>query len=89
MKFDVNWSRNSEAKLTRLWTIALNRAAITTAANLIDEQLTKDPLNVGESREGSRRILHEAPLGVIYSVNETDRTVLVLDVWSFMKRGDA
>src|SRR5438552_1310971 len=86
MKFTVTWSRNAERKLARRWMAASDRRSVTQAANSIDTQLAQDPLNAGESRSGNRRILHEPPLGVIFSVVEADRTVLVLDVWKYDKR---
>jgi hypothetical protein len=81
MKFTVTWSNNSAGKLARLWMQGSDRRAIARAANMIDRQLGVDPLKAGESRSGSRRIMHEAPLGVIFSVSEADRTVVVLDIW--------
>jgi hypothetical protein len=85
MKFAVTWSRNSESKLARLWISAPDRQAVRSAADSIDNRRRKNPLSAGESRSANRRILHEPPLGVIFSVNSDDRTVLVLDVWSFDK----
>jgi hypothetical protein len=81
MKFTVLWSHYSENELARLWMQATDRRLVSEAADKIDAALAQDPQVLGESRVGLRRIIHEGPLGVIFSVNEQDRKVLVLDVW--------
>jgi hypothetical protein len=86
MKFTVTWSPVASARLARLWLRSANRQAIRSAADSIDAQLKHDPDQVGESRSGSRRIIHQPPLGVVFSVNTGDRTVLVLDVWQYFSR---
>ncbi len=84
MKFTVTWSRNCAGKLAQLWMQGSDRRAISLAADLIDNRLRVNPLSVGESRSSpDRRITHEPPLGVMFSVNVPDRTVLVLDVWLY------
>ncbi len=87
MNFTVHWSPYPESKLTEIWTHAPDRPQITEAADKIDQRLALDAQAIGESRSGNRRILHEPPLGVIFSVNVDDRTVLVLDVWRYGHRG--
>ena len=88
MTFTVTWSGNAESRLARLWTNAPNRNAVTNAANAIDAILRTDAQNVGESRTDNRRIVHEPPLGVIFSVSVHDRKVTVLDVWRYEERGE-
>jgi plasmid stabilization system protein ParE len=83
MTFGVIWSAYAERHLARLWVDTTTRQAITAAANRIDSQLAESPLTVGESRNGGRRILLDAPLGVIYSVNVRMQTVFVIDVWRY------
>jgi mRNA-degrading endonuclease RelE of RelBE toxin-antitoxin system len=83
MKFTVLWSPYSESKLARLWIQAADRRLISEAADKLDEQLGRNAESVGESRSGDRRIVHESPLGIIFSVNDQDCIVLVLDVWRF------
>jgi hypothetical protein len=85
MKYTVTWSRHSESKLASLWVSAPDRQAVRSAADSIDHRLRTDPLNAGESRPANRRIVHEPPLRVIFSVNSADGSVLVLDVWRFDK----
>jgi hypothetical protein len=70
-----------EQDLAELWVNASDRQAVTDAANLIDRLLTKDPLNVGESRDGNTRILIVPPLAVYYDVILDDHRVLIWQVW--------
>lgn len=86
MKFTVVWSPVSSARLARLWLRSANRQLIRKAADSIDAQLKHDPDQIGESRSGTRRIVHEPPLGVVFSVNAADRMVTVLDVWQYFSR---
>jgi hypothetical protein len=44
-----------------------------------------DPLGIGESREGNRRVLIEWPLAAFYEVSEPDRMVKVLRVLSLFR----
>jgi hypothetical protein len=83
MTFTVLWSQNAEDKLALLWLSSTDRQAVTDAADNIDAILRRQAETAGESRPMGRRILHETPLGVIYSVSHDDRMVLVLDVWRF------
>src|SRR6266853_743657 len=66
MNYRVIWIRKALDELTTLWTAASNRAAVTAASHLIDQQLARDPLNYGESRGGADRIAFEAPLAVLF-----------------------
>ena len=81
MKWTVIWKPLAERTLAELWNENPARQELTDAANRIDALLKHSADIVGESREGNRRILLEPPLGVVYEVNELDRTVTVLAVW--------
>ena len=81
MKWTVIWKPDAEGDLTELWVKAVDKADITTAANLIDVALRKDPLNTGESRAEDDRVHFELPLGVLFTVDELDRKVFVERVW--------
>jgi hypothetical protein len=77
MKYTVLWAPSAEAELTQLWLDAVDRNSIRTSADDIEQDLERDPLKVGESRSGNRRILLRPPLGVKYEVREDDRVVRV------------
>jgi hypothetical protein len=79
MNWTVLWRTLAENQLATLWTNALDRAAVTRAADTVDRQLQRDPFSVGESRdEVSLRVLFEKPLVVEYQVDEENRAVYVL-----------
>lgn len=80
MKFTVLWRPVAEARLADLWLKSPNRAAIAAAADAIDALLQSDPLEQGESRDGTERIIFKSPLAVLYDVREEDRIVYVLAV---------
>jgi hypothetical protein len=86
--FSVRWKRSALDELTRLWTAADSafRKAITGATNEIDHLLARDPEGFGESREGAERIGYVFPLGVRVEVDQTNRIVRVLQVWSYRRR---
>lgn len=81
MNWMVVWIRSAKLRLAELWIAAADRAEVTRAADAIDAMLRKDPLNVGESRQGERRVLIEPPLAVYYDVSIPDRRVFVRAVW--------
>jgi plasmid stabilization system protein ParE len=83
MKWTVIWLPDAEQELADLWLNSADRAAVTQSSHIIDSLLKQDPETVGESRDGNRRILLVAPLGVIYRVLPDDRRVEVLHVWRY------
>ena len=86
MKYTVTWKPEAHRRLTKLWTDALDRAAISAAANEIDKRLGSNPLDEGESRDSGRRILLVSPLGVYFTVSDADRLVKVIVVWRYPLR---
>lgn len=88
MNFQVLWSAEAESRLAHVWLLAPNRHQVTAAAAKIDELLKRDADDVGESRPGGRRIVHEPPLGVVFSVDVEKKRVLVLDLWYYDVHGD-
>ena len=80
MKWTVIYRPYAADELAAIWLDAMDRMAVTDAANLIAEQLSRDPLTAGESREGNIRVLCEEPLAIFFDVNEQDRTVTVWGV---------
>lgn len=83
MRYTVVWKPEAERRLANLWLAATDRNAVPVAANTIDKTLLIDPQTRGESRTRGRRILLEAPLGVLFKVSQPDRMVHVLTVWRF------
>ena len=66
MTFTVVWVDSAAGELAEIWLSAVDRPLITAAARDIDQQLRAQPDAVGESRDGSRRILIAGPLAVSY-----------------------
>ncbi|MGD9636775.1 MAG: hypothetical protein AB7U97_26060 [Pirellulales bacterium] len=65
-----------------IWISARDRNRIAEFAEQ-NAMLEHDAHLVGESREGSRRIVLEPPLGAAFSVDQDSWRVLVLDIWLF------
>jgi hypothetical protein len=70
MNYTVIWDSDAEQELAALWLDPAQRAAVTRAANEIDQRLQADAPNQGESRPHGRRITFVRPLGV-YSSSST------------------
>ena len=81
MNYTVVWSQEAERELAEIWSNAVNRQGIATAANILDRELAHAPTNMGESRPNGLRITHYLPLGIRFSISEDDRLVRVLAVW--------
>lgn len=87
MKFTVGWQPVAEGRLADLWAAARNRTAVTQAAHRIERLLESDAVTAGESRTPGRvpeqSVPFDAPLSVIFEVNEVVREVRILTVgWS-------
>ena len=53
------------------------------ASHRVDQRLQTRPQMEGESRGGEERILFEAPMGVLFQVDETKKLVRILRSWAF------
>lgn len=80
MRYTVTWHPAAEQELAAIWLGALDRHAVTHAANTIDQVLATEPQQVGEEFYGDR-LLVELPLSVTYTIIEPDRVVQILQVW--------
>jgi plasmid stabilization system protein ParE len=80
MRFTVTWHPSAERELTEIWLQAMDREAVTQAANRIDQTLASQPLTYGDVFYGDR-ILVVLPLAATYTVSEQDRTVQILQIW--------
>lgn len=59
------------------------RDAIVRASQRLDQRLCREPQGQGESRVGRARIVFEAPLGVIFEVDEGMKLVSILQAWIY------
>jgi hypothetical protein len=80
MKFKLVYSKRARARLAAAWLGASDRNAVTRVIAQIERQLRFDPLQAGESRSGTNRVIISSPLVVTYSVILDDNKVRVTDV---------
>lgn len=86
MKFTVGWTPAAEQELLRFWLAARDRLSIDEAVQTIELQLATDPMNAGESRVGTVRVLIVEPLSVVFSVRVEDRFVKVIEISHRIRR---
>jgi hypothetical protein len=83
MNYDIVWDIKAYRKLEQIWDEATPIGPAVDAFDEIERRLRLTPTEEGESRAQGRRILHVAPLGIIFRVNDRLKEVHVLDVWMF------
>jgi hypothetical protein len=83
MKYSVACTPAADGELAAVWITAEDRSVITSAAREIDRALADAPLSHGESRDHDWRIIFVAPLGARYVVRSDDRTVTIVQFWTF------
>jgi len=66
MNFVVTWTRPALQQFLHLWTTATDPDAIDAAAVRIDQTLSIDAHQQGESRTGPYRILLDRPLAALF-----------------------
>jgi mRNA-degrading endonuclease RelE of RelBE toxin-antitoxin system len=76
-RYTVTYTSAALDSLAGQWLTSPNRGAITNAGDEIDRQLAIDPHNLGqELREGLYRLI-VAPLRVLFTIEDGDRTVTI------------
>ena len=83
MNYTVVWTPAAENQLAAVWVASARQRAVTRAVEILDTRLAAGGPAVGESRSHGRRIAIEAPIGVIFEVDENTRTVRVGRVWEY------
>ena len=82
MRYSVGWVQLAEDKLANLWMGSRIASQITKASDWFDANLAVRPNDIGEFRPGNLRIAFEGPLGILFFVDEDDKKVFVIDVWT-------
>lgn len=82
MRYTVLWVPSAERDLAAIWTTSEERGSVASAANTIDALLREDATSRGEACFDTVRTLIVPPLGVDFEVQEDDRIVRVLAVWT-------
>jgi hypothetical protein len=81
MTFTVLWQTEAEDELAEIWLKAPDQAAVSRAADKLEELLHSDPWTESRPRRGAFRIKYLPPLGIQYQIREADCQVLVVKVW--------
>lgn len=79
-RYTVVWVQSAEKELTEIWLNALDRKAVSTASDAIDQILAIDATDRGVELSEGLLALFSPPLKVIFSTREQDRLVEVLRV---------
>lgn len=79
-RYTVIWVQSAEDELMEIWLAATGKAAVTSAADALDQKLSADASTLGvDVAEGLRgAFLH--PIKILFTVSEEDRMVEVLRV---------
>ena len=81
--YTVIWLPDAENELAALWMASSRRKEVTDAAAELDRRLAENGSQEGESSDDHYRITFEAPLAVVFRVDEINRAVFVGQVWEF------
>lgn len=77
-----SWKVIWQRILATIWNNAQNRNEVTHAAYWLDEAMKRNPLQLGESRGGLRRMAFQGQLCITFEVVPDDKKVYVLTVSS-------
>jgi len=86
MTYRVLWSPHAEKRLELVLQDSTERELLAAAAREIDQCLMADPKAFGESRFDTVRVGFVPPLGVQFEVMDDVETVIVYDVWRFVRK---
>ena len=85
MNYRVDWTPKAEQMLAAIWIAASDRKRIAKATHEFDQELSRDPLRIGESRTSSiHRVAFRPPLGIEFTVIEDDKRIQVLAVFAIV-----
>lgn len=88
MKFTVTWSAEVEDDLAQLWLEADEPKVVTEEFDRLEKLLGNEATEVGESRiDQGIRVYFGPTFGVMFEVNDGDRTVNVLRIWQIRRKG--
>lgn len=83
MNYVVTWTRPALRQFLDLWTSATDPDAVDAAATRIDQTLSIDAHQQGESRQQDVRILFDPPLAALFVADSTIGIAYVVSVgWS-------
>ena len=76
-RYTVVWHDSTLDELAEIWIKARDRNAVTTAAHIIDVELSEDAEAKGVEVSEGLRALFVPPLRILFNVDEGDRLVEV------------
>jgi len=79
-RYTVVWLGSALDELAELWTTSRDRNAVTTAAHIIDAELSHDASTKGVEVSEGLRAFFAPPLRILFTVDEGDRLVEVVRV---------
>jgi hypothetical protein len=79
-RYTLVWHASAQDELAQLWINARDRNAVTTAAHVIDVELSQDAATKGVEVGEGLRAFFAPPLRVLFTVDEGDRVVEVVRV---------
>jgi hypothetical protein len=83
MNYHVDWAPTAEQQLAAVWLATANRAAVTAAADWLDNELAVTPLRFGLPIDSSvHRVGSFDVLGIEFEVIEDDKRVIVHGVFA-------
>ncbi|MEX2092515.1 MAG: hypothetical protein WD971_07545 [Pirellulales bacterium] len=82
IRFTVVWHEDAQNQLADIWIRAVDRNAVSQAADAVDAYLATDASVKGIVVEGNLCELAVPPLRVLFGVSEPDRLVKIVDVES-------
>lgn len=88
MSYRLIWAERAYDDLADIWVVVdvFTRDRIEAAITHLNAELQNDPWQVGESRSiASRRMSFVGPIGAVFRINDTTRTVRVNHIWRYRK----
>lgn len=82
MSYQIIWKPEADRKFLELCEQPGQEAVVSAAAQEFMQLLRQDPLNVGESRSGSRRIAFVGRIAFLFSVHPDDQLIVVKSLWT-------
>jgi hypothetical protein len=86
MPFRVFWSPYAEDGFEQFVTALPDPKLLASAARRVDQALSADPIEFGESRYDAIRIGFAHPIGIQFEVMQDVQTVIVHSVWLIDRR---
>ena len=80
MNFTVTWTEEADELLCELFLAVPEPDEFSRLINAIERELGRNPENVGESRDGSMRVVMQDNVGILFEISHADRSVQVIHI---------